>query len=218
MEEEYQCSFMALQPLPTSFVSVKVLTPLQEIQICKNKFADQLQISMFSGEYWLPETNGVFSTWRIQRHPVEFLKYCYHQNRHEENYGIFFINLSDFNQDASLLNACKNACIHGYSALGAALIAEDAPSLLNRILKTSYKQDFILRLLEKGFQFTEKDKKLVALHLHDVISAGQKQMMISLLCEPQKGNLVLLPHDVRGCIVDYIVHLHKKSDWLCALL
>lgn len=218
MEYEYQSSFMALQPFPpTCFGNVKVLTPFQEAQESKNKFEAQLQLK-WSWDGMLQVTKGSFTLPKVKSNPIEFLKYCYHQKRHYVD-KTFPVGLSNLDQDVSLLNTCKNTCIDGYSALGAAILAEDTLVILNKnTMETQYKPYFIFKLLQKGFRFTEKDKILVALHLHDVISAEQKQMMISLLCEPQEGNLALLPHDVRKYIVNYIVHLHKKSDWLCSFL
>jgi hypothetical protein len=211
MEEEYPNFFRTLQSLPTSLGTKNVsLSPMQEIQESKNNFVNQLQISMLSAEYWSPVISGLFLQRPIQANPVEFLKYCYYFKAGHYVNNFFSIDLSHLDQDVSLLNMCKNTCIDGYSALGAALLAEG--------MYIEYKKCFINELLRRNFTFTEKDITLIALHLHDVIPAEQKQMIISLLHGHQESDLAMFPHDIKRCIVDYIVHLHKKSDWLCLLL
>lgn len=195
--------------------SNKVLTPLQEVQKSKSEFEAQLQLE-WSFKTMLPRTNRLFSPSSIKSNPVEFLKFCYHQKLYEELMGVC-IDLSDLNQDISLLNACKEARIDGYSALGAAIIAEPAFSFMDNT--TEIKPAFVLSLVEIGFEFTEKDKTLMALTLYKSIPKKQQKTMIFLLQNHRdEEGYFSMPLDVRKYIVQYIMRLFKTEVWLCSLL
>jgi hypothetical protein len=148
--------------------------------------------------------NGLFHADKITASPVKFLKYCYNQRVHKQCKKA--IDIDSLN--GPLLDTCKAVQINGYSALGAAIIAD--VSLVAR-------QEFIKRLLKKGFTLTEKDKKLSLLKFHSEICEGDRKAMIMLLQDHKKGNFALLPHDVRKYIVNYMVHLYKEK-YSCYLL
>ncbi len=191
---------------------------MQKVRKSKIKFRAQLKDDI-SEVY-----NGVFHKDTIKNTPVCFLHYCF------AYYRIYRVEdrcmeLSDLDQDASLLNACKEARIDGYSALGAAIMFKS--SLLSNgvwyVLLTemdaSIEDKFNLTqdLPQKGFTLTEKDKTLLALELYDSIPAEHEQMMVVLLQDQQKGNLAMLSHDVRRYIVEYAVRLYKEKAWFSFL-
>jgi hypothetical protein len=136
--------------------------------------------------------------------PFEFFIHCHHIE--------IYVRFQCFESlDLSLLPKYKELQIDGYSALGAGIIAKYRDTCLE------WKKHLIFQLIAWGFTLTEKDKTLVALHLHDVISTEQKQMMISLLHDHQESGLAMVPHDVRRYIVDYMVDLYKAESWLFSL-
>lgn len=205
-EEEHSCCRLSSlrSYLPAWFtkkqVSCSVLSPMQKLQEDKSKFEARLHIVKCSFAELLPRSIE-------NENPNEFFRYCYHQNLHNE----FEFGTADVEDlRGSWFEACKKAQINGYSAVGAAIIAKD--------VFVEYKRSFIQKLMNKGFQLTEEDRKLVVFELYDAIPAEQKKFMISLLQDHKEGNLALLPYDVRKYIVDYIVHLYRDKEWLYSLL
>lgn len=194
----------------------KNLSPMQELQIKKSRFEAQLRSS--------GDQLGVVLRFDMQTKPIVFLRYCYRFFNHDRTNDYYHDEIaidvdgvgarnprcwiSDL--DGLLLNKCKEAQIDGYSILGTAIIAK-TPTIES-------KRNYIQKLIKKGFVLTEKDKELVALKLYEAIPADQKETMIFLLQNHQKDNFVLLPHEVRRCIVDYIVRLYQEKEWLYSLL
>jgi hypothetical protein len=200
MEEDVSSSSDALHSwLMANHVS---LSPMEQAQIDSDRFEKQLQVD------WLQ----LFNKEQIAANPVVFLKYCYNQSHTRS--GL----IKDMND--CLLNKCKEARIDGYSAWGATIIAKDVFGFGSQWVVM--KSGLILQLMNMGFQPTEKDRKLVAIKLYNVIPAEQKQTMIKtlllLLHVHQEGNLAVLLYDVRRYIMEYVVHLHKGREWRCSLL
>lgn len=190
--------FTYLSTLLTS--SAVPLSPMQKVQVDKSEFEYQLQIGWHLRTL-IPLVSGYFRD-RVKINPAVFPRYCYIQKFHRELDACF--KLSDLDQDAILLNECKEARINGYSALGAAILAKD--------VDIEYKKDFINQLMDKGFTFTENDKALIALELYNAIPAEEKQMMLFLLHDHQEGGLTLLPHEVKRYIVDCALCLYKEKE------
>jgi hypothetical protein len=211
MEEEersFRCFALLRSYISTWFVASQIsLSPIQEAQRSKSNFEKEL----------VPGGSFTITILRdgqtIDFSPDAFFKYCYNQNMHD-SCDFWVVKIDDLddtyidNFNGSLLDNYKEARIDGYSALGAAILAED--------VCIEYKRNLIQRLLEKGFTLTEKDKMLLALELYDTIPAEQEQMMILLLHNHQEDSFGL-PHDVRKYIVDYVVRLYKEKSWLYAL-
>lgn len=198
------------------------LSPMQKIQADKDEFEAQLQVNKLSMGYMVPLTTGLFNVAQIDINPVEFLKYCYNQNLHERFPFAVDVNY----MDASLLEKCKKTEIDGYSALGAAIIAKDAFVTLNKCILAPMKPIFILKLMNRCFTLTEKDKILVTLELYNAISAKEKEKMMLLLHDSQDGHFSVFPHEVRRVIVSDMVRLldikrllqESGKEWLNLLL
>lgn len=192
------------------------LSPMQEVRESKNKFEEQLAldtqeigITMIGSDvvvsrYAIKIEDGLFHADKIDANPMMFLRYCYNQRVHKECKNA--INIDSLN--GPLLDTCKAVQINGYSALGAAIIAD---------VSLEARQKFMERLLQKGFMLTEKDKKLSLLKFHNEIREGDRKAMIMLLQDNQKGDFAPLPHDVRKYIVNYMVHVYKE-EYSCYLL
>jgi len=213
MENDFLSSFPLLRSyLPVlrsdtfaQTTSQVCLSPMQRIQANKDAFKKLLYVSSWSQKADSYKHPAVWRTYLeniINNKPVEFLLYCYNQPLHGRNFGFY--------PDNFLLNKVREAFINGYSALGAAIIAEDTYD--DKLVPI--KPRFIQRLIRYGFELTEKDRMLVALEFFDNIPA---QTMILLLNDKQKGDFSVLPHDVKRSIVDYTVRLFKKEHWLCVL-
>lgn len=220
MEEDYPNSFFSLSYtlednvsslfnvlrsyLPVWLVANQVpLSPMQEIQISKNKFEEEL----------VPDESFTVTTFSnghaIHFSPHGFFKDCYWLQLIEDDLDDTYIE----SFKGSLLDMYKKTQIDGYSALGAVIISKKG-SLLHR-------QELIERLLNKGFTLTEKDKTLAPLALYNQIQDLYTEAMILLLQDHlhdhQKDSLAVLPHEVIRLIVGYMVYLHKAEN-LCYLL
>lgn len=135
----------------------------------------------------------------VNANSTNFLLYCYYRKYHDDfERG----SMEELALHKKLLNACKNARIDGYSALGAAIIANG--------LSIKTKRDFIQQLMNHGFELTEKDKTLAAAEFCDNIPAEQRAKINSLLASGQ-GNLSLLPYDIRKFIAYTMMNTLKEE-------
>lgn len=200
MEDNFLSFFSSL------FESNKVSSPLQAVQVNKNEFKKLLHVYSWSINglsYAIVQAERSYLNNLITDKPTEFFLYCYNQSMH--GYISFMSIMND-----SLLDTCKEVCINGYSALGAAIIAEN--------VSVKDKRWFVRKLKKKGFTLTAKDRTLIALELQDSIPVEQKQMMVALLQGQQKDVLASLPHEIRKYIVDRIMRLYKEKEWFYFLL
>jgi hypothetical protein len=213
MEEEGSfSSWLGLSNyIPTWFVAYT--TPLQGVKNCKAEFEKQLQLG-WSLQDVMPITLGSFSKGAIRNNHIEFLRYCYNLKLHNDPIGF---ELSDLDKDVSLLVECKEAQINGYSALGAAIIAKDILTMVNKCIQVPVKSRFILDLVKRGFVLTGKDRELLALELYTNIPGEQKQKM-TLLLQDNNGYFSVFPHDVRKLLMHYMICLFKEEEPLFAVL
>lgn len=89
-----------------------------------NDFENQLKLDKWTERkktYIVPVTLQLFM--HMDAKPIEFIKYCYYQKFHENE----FVNLNEICTDASLLKKYQEVEIDGYSTLGAAMLAEKNP-------------------------------------------------------------------------------------------
>ncbi len=177
--------------LPTWFSrshTSKEAKPIRGLRKSKNKFEKQLQTNKVPTKYMLPMTDVLCLIDVIDKHPIEFLKYCYHRNMHT----YICMRIEQLDESASLFNNYKDIYIDGYSALGAAIIAD---------IDIEPKRDFIKRLMKHGFELTIKDKAVATLELYDAIISKQKEVMVCLLSTVGPGNFLMLPRDIRKNIM-----------------
>lgn len=167
--------------------------------IARKKYPDQVPIAWIylpasrDIEYWYFDLllGGFYVS--VTDDPTMFLYYCYYQKHHKDS----GMDLLELTISTDLLNTCKHADIDGYSALGAAIIAQG--------IDNASKRDFIQQLIDFDFVFTQKDKVLAELMLYDSISAEHKKTMIFLLCNHETDNLSILPYDVRKSVIYLIL-------------
>lgn len=135
---------------------------------------------------------------------TSFLLYCYYQKNHDD-WDRTDIDYLIKPEHAELLKKCKEAHIDGFSALGAAIAAKD--------ITIETKRNFIQKLMNCGFELTEKDTLLAAAELHDEILTQQETGVLSLLLG--QGNFAILPEDVRRCIMESMIDVFKITLWPC---
>ncbi len=142
---------------------------------------------------------------RVENNPNSFLLYCYYQKFHD-NWDRDDIDFLITPKHADLFTRCKNVRIEGYSALSAAIMAKD--------LAVASKHDFIQKLIDNGFELTEKDTLLAASELYDGILTEQKTSVLDFLLG--QGNFSVLPLDVRRYTMQYVIDAFKETLWpLC---
>lgn len=176
------------------------LSPMQRIQKDKENFEERVRWNYDIFLDMMLVLQGWYSDEVFDSKPTEFLRYCY--NLHNYSYPDGFVSLVNLEKNNSLHDKCKQARIDGYSALGAAMIAE---SVMYK--DESVKHIFISKLKQMGFEFTQKDKELLALEIYNNILAKQKQSAILLmqLYKKTEGNFCVLPKDLMIFIVAYMV-------------
>ena len=168
--------------------------------IARKKYPDQVPIAWpyfpasKNSEQWYFELLLSPFLEKISNDPIMFLHYCYYQKHHLDR-ELDLLEFVVFSTD--LLNKCLHMCIDGYSALGAAIIAQDVADVSKR--------DFIQQLIDFDFKFTQKDKVLAELVLYDSISEDHKKTMILLLCNHQMGDFSVLPYDVKISVIYWIL-------------
>lgn len=134
--------------------------------------------------------------------PNNFLLYCYYQ-KHHDDWDRTDINYLITPEHVELLKKCQETHIDGFSALGAAIAA--------KYIAIKNKREFIQKLIDNGFELTEKDRLLAAIELHDGILTEQETGIFSLLSGHE--NFGILPSDVRRCITGYLIDIFKETLW-----
>ncbi len=182
-----------------------------ENQLLNNEWEQEevtyLSALYLSGSFWIND---------IDTAPIKFFQACYYQKFHQIH--IFNMLIHKLDTCAPLLKKCQNVQIDGYSALGAAMLAED--------ISDDAKRNFIQELINLDFKPTPKDIGLAELVLYDEIPAKQKEKIVFLLCslqqsvqngivliDNQKDNSSQLLPEIRTRIAQYMIQLFKKEFW-----
>jgi hypothetical protein len=205
---EYTCyldsfSLSSLLPAWFPFSQVQYTSNLvSDLQANKNEFENQLSFNPIVKLQGMTTLLYAFDTDDIKADPYTFLQYCYYYRHWEDDAGM--MQLKDL--DALSLEECYKTQIDGYSALGAAIIAENASGY--------QKYTFIQKLINLGFEPTPKDIGLAELILYDNIPAKQKETIILFLCNHQENNLSLLLPEIKTQIIQYMIQLFKDNFYL----
>ncbi len=160
------------------------------------------QLKLFEWADIGTEAMYLFSTRDEHRDPVKFLQYCYYQKSHEN----IFIPRWNLQGRPTLLNNYQNAQIDGYSALSAAMLAED--------ISDDAKRNFIQELINLDFKPTAADITL-AQYLYSGLTIEDKKTFMHLLHTHPTTNWYVLPPEVRKYIAQLVIQLFQKTDvWL----
>ncbi len=171
-----------------------------KIRASKNEFENQLL-----DDTWEQDKVGYNSSMLLSRFwledfkPINFFRSCCYKFHHK-------MTIFKLSSSYSLFNTYKNVQINGYSALGAAMMAND--------ISPDVKRNFIQELVNLNFKPTAKDIELAELYLYDAICTITKEKIILLLCDHQKDNLPQLLPEIRTQIAYHLIQLFKNEFWL----
>lgn len=138
--------------------------------------------------------------WSDEFNPINFFRSCYYKFHHK-------MTIYKFKLSYSLLDTYQNVQIDGYSALGAAILANE--------ISTDEKRNFIQELINLDFKPTVKDIRLAELYVYDSYEIAEyKNIFLHLLQDNPNSNWFMLPHDIREQIVRLLIQFFKKDAWL----
>jgi hypothetical protein len=136
--------------------------------------------------YVVPITLQLFLLTSIDNDPPKFLRYIYYKKFHKNELSF---NLENLKLNSNLLIKCKEATISGYSALGAAVVAQDIGS--------KEKRELIQELISLGFEPTSKDRELACLELYERSADDiKRKLVLAYGHKDQQSPLSKLPYEI----------------------